>query len=85
MFLNISLAVCIMYMVDKFKERSLGDKIVRFKSKLIPVFVGLLIGALCVDTVYENLASTGALGDHAYEKYMQQKYSSGNLLESGRA
>lgn len=85
MFLNISLAVCIMYMVDKFKERSLGEKIVRFKSKLIPVFVGLLIGALCVDTIYENLASTGALGDYAYEKYMQQKYSSGNMLQNGRA
>lgn len=85
MFLTISLAVCIMYMVDKFKERSLGEKIVRFKSKLVPVFVSLLIGALCVDTIYENLASTGALGDLAYEKYMQQKYSSGNLLQNGRA
>ena len=85
LFLTISLAVCIMYMIDKSGKISIVDQLTRFKSRLIPIFISLVIGALVVEKVYENLASTGALGDHAYEKYIKQKYSSGNLLESGRA
>lgn len=83
-FLSISLAVCIMYMLEKLKSASLNKQIYMFQSNIIRVFLALFIGALIVDNVYEGLASSGALGEVAYEKYMKQS-ASGNVLEGGRS
>lgn len=84
-FLNISLAVCIMYMVERFSSVSLDAQIHRFRNRIARVFLVLFIGALIVDSVYENLASSGRLGEQAYEKYIKQKYEAGNILKGGRA
>ena len=84
-FLNVSLAVCIIYMVERFRSASLDTQIYRFRSSIARVFLALFIGALVVDYVYENLASSGKLGERAYEKYIKQKYEAGSLLKGGRA
>lgn len=84
-FLNISLAVCIVYMVERFKSAKLDSQIYRFKSSIVRVFLALFIGALIIDNVYENMASSGMLGEYAYDKYMTQKYESGGILKGGRS
>lgn len=83
-FLNISLAVCIMYMIEKLKSNSLDAQVHRFRSSIVRIFLALFIGALVVDNVYENLASSGALGENAYYKYMTQKSADGGILKGGR-
>lgn len=84
-FLNTAMAVCIMYMVEKSTSFSVTYRIGQFRKRLVTIILSMLMGGMAISMVYENLASTGVLGDAAYEKYMKQKVAGGNILKGGRA
>lgn len=82
-FLTNTMTVVILCMIDKYNKADMSRSVTLFKRNIIKNFIILFIGLFAVDVVYENLASTGYLGDYAYEKYMKQKKSSAGMA-SGR-
>ena len=78
LFLTTTVAAIILLYILKNK-----NGVANFSQKIPALLLVLLIGVLMVDFVYENLASTGFLGEKAYEKYITQK-TGGNIVEGGR-
>lgn len=69
--------------MGKLESYNIIDAVQIFKRKIVKIFVLMFIGMIAVSNIYENLASSGALGAYAHQKYIQQS-NKGNMLEGGR-
>ena len=83
-FLSMSLAVAVLYYIDRISKDSPMDTIWRFRNKILGLFLTLIVAFTCVKYTYENLASSGMLGERVYEKYLLQKNQKGGIA-SGRS
>lgn len=83
-FLSMSVAVAVLYYIDRISLASPVDTMRIFRKKILGLFLTLGVALLCVNYTYEYLASNGLLGDRVYEKYMLQKYQKGGIA-SGRS
>lgn len=83
-FLTQTMAIVLVYLIDKVKSGSLYDQVINYRGRIVRLLLGLIVSLFIVDNVYETLASQGALGERAYEKYVMQKFATGGLA-SGRS
>lgn len=82
-FLTMTMAAVLLSQMGKLECYHLHDAVNIFKTKIVKIFLLMFIGMIAVSNIYENLASSGALGPYAYQKYILQS-SAGNMLEGGR-
>lgn len=82
-FLTSSMTMIILYAINKLKGKDIITRINKYQRKLVVLFFAIIIGLFAINFIYENLASSGALGVEAYEKYNKQKNSDQGLA-SGR-
>lgn len=83
-FLCQSLAVVILFYIDKIHESNFYNKILIYKKKTSQLIIMLLLGFVAIVNIYETMAANGTLGERVYEKYIAQKYSKDGLA-SGRS
>lgn len=83
-FLSMSLAVAVLFYIDRISQDTPMETIWIFKNKIFGLFMTLFIAFACVYYSYEHLASSGILGKQVYKKYMLQKYQKGGIA-SGRS
>jgi len=81
-FLTTTIAAVLLLYINKIKG-STQQRVISFRKKVPTLLVAGLIGVLMVDVVYEELASSGVLGQAAFDKYMTQKQT-GNIVQGGR-
>ncbi|MBR1712230.1 MAG: hypothetical protein IJ722_02350 [Alloprevotella sp.] len=81
-FLTQSIAVAILFYMDLVAKRH-GMVRAKVKKRVSGVIFFLLVALFFVDYTYESLASSGALGTRAAQKYWVQKRSDRGLA-SGR-
>lgn len=82
--LTMAMAAVLLSQMGKLKRYPLNSAIPIFKHRIVRILLCLFIGAIAVSIIYESLASSGALGSYAYEKYIKQNTAE-NILEGGRA
>ena len=84
-FLTASVSIYILYAIDRHKSHSIFHRINKHRKTAFRIIGAVIIAGLIVNITYEYLASTGKLGEHAYDKYIAQKIESGgNVLKGGR-
>lgn len=84
LFLTMTIAAVILYQIDKLNSNDLTASVQIFKTKIVKIFLFMFVGMLAVSYIYETLASSGTLGEYAYQKYVRQSQSD-NILEGGRS
>ncbi|MDA9774803.1 O-antigen ligase family protein [Algibacter sp.] len=84
-FLIWTIAAIILFIIGNVTFKNRQQKFAKIKKTLPIITIVLLISMIGITTVYENLAANGSLGENSKNKYLKQKYDSGDLgLLSGR-
>ena len=85
-FLTAMISISILLYIDRYKNYNVFEKINRFKRNILQIIIAIGVAGAIVNVTYEYLASTGKLGENAYNKYIMQKVESGgNVFKGGRS
>lgn len=85
LFLISMLTISTMLVIEKLKTNNILILINRYQRKIVILLFSIICCGLVANSAYEKMASSGLLGEKAYEKYVKQKIESGgNVLKGAR-
>lgn len=83
LFLISMLTISTMLVIEKVKTNNILILINRYQRKIVILLFSIICCGIVVNSAYEKMASSGLLGEKAYEKYVKQKIESGGNVFKG--
>ena len=69
-----------MLVIEKVKTNNILILIHRYQRKIVILLFSIICCGVVVNSAYEKMASSGLLGEKAYEKYVKHKIESGGYV-----